>query len=409
MSKKTMCFIFLLILALFISGCNGGKEDEINWQVYANEYYEVKYPEGWDVIAFNNSVTFSKGEANDIWDVSVKPVGVDGKEGFHEDIKKSKEESEKAGDVIEEILETEIGGQPAYKVKVTNSEFEAKGYFISIYKNNVAFDFAFTAMEEDYYDDINYIEEMVDSLKIKEFATYHGDIKEFIAENGKAIDTYNLNDFSAFNLLYDDLEENTIFLTGEHHGVADNSVLDLKFLNYLVKEAGVKYYLAETSFSNAQLINRYLKTGDESFLDELFESQVGTFAGNENEFNKWKELYKLNKTLPKEDRIKVVGVDIEHQFENGVRYMYSLIDKENVPSEIESEINELIDIYESERYDYWSVHRTISNIRESLNSKKDIYEEFLGEELFEFKLVNENIYTLRRFNDTEGAKPPGQA
>lgn len=104
-----------------------------------------------------------------------------------------------------------------------------------------------------------------------------------------------------------------VFLLGENHGFANAQKLDLILLKHLNKKVGLKYYIAEMDSLRAKNLNTYLE-GDES-EDELLKQvvlDIGLRIPQQSSielFEKWKQIYIYNKTLPDSLKIKVIGID----------------------------------------------------------------------------------------------------
>ena len=82
----------------------------------------------------------------------------------------------------------------------------------------------------------------------------------------------------------------------------------------------------ELGYSHAYFINKYLDTRDLNILEEMYKSLKGTYEWNKDNYNHWRKLYEYNKTLPVDKRIRVVGVDIEHQIGcNAYRYLVDVL------------------------------------------------------------------------------------
>lgn len=129
----------------------------------------------------------------------------------------------------------------------------------------------------------------------------------------------------ALSLMDKDLKDNDIFLIGENHGVKSNIELKTMFLKYFKEKTNFKYYICELPYSMTYFLNKYLETGNLNILKDIYKPIAGTYAWNRDEYNFWKFLYEYNKGFPKEDRIILLGIDIEHQSENAFRFMeYSL-------------------------------------------------------------------------------------
>jgi erythromycin esterase-like protein len=81
----------------------------------------------------------------------------------------------------------------------------------------------------------------------------------FLAKNSQPL---NLADPGRFDAGPLDLIGKRVFLLGEEHNVAINNDLDLALVRYLHKAAAVRVYLAELSYAEGCLINRYFETGE---------------------------------------------------------------------------------------------------------------------------------------------------
>lgn len=203
----------------------------------------------------------------------------------------------------------------------------------------------------------------------------------WLKENHGKLNVKDINDFSGLEILDDEIEGNKIILLGEIHGVAANQKLEEKLIRYIKEKTNFKYLLVEDSYSGAYFINKYLETGDIKILEKLFKSLKGTYAYTEDNYRLFKELYEYNQSLPKKDRIMLVGVDIEHQPTISFDYIKDILPKEEAPEEIETIINDL-------RHKSWVNY---NDILESLNNNREIYIEYLDENYLGFNLVIENL------------------
>lgn len=103
---------------------------------------------------------------------------------------------------------------------------------------------------------------------------------------------------------------NQFFMFGFVHGSEKPQAMDLALLKQL-HQNGVRYYAPEMSYSLAFIFSQYLKTGDENFLNygmDAYASRVQQDASVQFK-NKWRALYEYNKTLPKQEQIKLLGFD----------------------------------------------------------------------------------------------------
>lgn len=225
-------------------------------------------------------------------------------------------------------------------------------------------------------------------------------IDKYLSKNYSKLVLDSNEDFSSFKLLDKDLKKNEVFLTGEIHGTTMNTELELSFLKYLKEKANIKYYLSELSYSDAYFLNKYLDTGDENILKELFEELKDTPGCTKETYNKWIKVYEFNKTLPNDKKIKVIGIDIEHQENIAIHCMYSLIPKNEPPEKIKPLIKKLQDAYENNGVTAKFAKYFSLNLKKDINENYDIYKEYLGEKFFDFSLINDNLCTsFKAYND----------
>jgi hypothetical protein len=112
--------------------------------------------------------------------------------------------------------------------------------------------------------------------------------------------------------IFDDaFYSNQIFLVSESHGYMKPHQLDLELFKMINRKTGLRYYLAEIDFSQAYYLNKYLNTGKEEFLKNMYQQWYNQQAqwGNKTGFEKWRSIYAYNKTLPKNKKIIVLGLD----------------------------------------------------------------------------------------------------
>ncbi len=130
-----------------------------------------------------------------------------------------------------------------------------------------------------------------------------------------------------FTIFDDSFYNNQLFLVSESHGYAKPHELDAELFKQINKKNGVRYYLAEVDFSQAHYLNEYLNTGDETSLKAIYQNwfdermQWGCKAG----FEKWKNLYQYNLTLPKGKKIIVLGLDNAQNLNRNVQLLNEIL------------------------------------------------------------------------------------
>lgn len=232
-------------------------------------------------------------------------------------------------------------------------------------------------------------------LKIKNYGDLmllDSEIQKYLKMNHIKVYIEKDYEFLDLSIIDDDLKGKEIFLTGENHGVKANEKLRIKFLKYFKEKTDFKYYLCELPYSISYFLNIYLETGDIEILKEIYKPLKGTDAWNRDDFNHWIKLYEFNRSLPKNRRIKVIGVDIEHQPENAFRFMKYILPKGDIPMEIRKMIGEIKSILNND------INISDNNIEEfslklnrDLEDKEYTYRKYLGKDYFRFKFVNKNL------------------
>ncbi|QVK16945.1 hypothetical protein KHQ81_08535 [Mycoplasmatota bacterium] len=134
-----------------------------------------------------------------------------------------------------------------------------------------------------------------------------------------------------------DLLSNKAFIVSELHGFKQNSKIKYDFLTYLNEEKNITIHLAEISFSSGYLLNEYLKTGDEDLLNQIFSFYKGSTFCTQEEYQFYQKLYHYNKNLNEHEKIRILGIDIEHSLDSAI-YFFNYYMKEDI-KDIDSIIN----------------------------------------------------------------------
>ncbi|CCQ92807.1 hypothetical protein CULT_110045 [[Clostridium] ultunense Esp] len=236
-------------------------------------------------------------------------------------------------------------------------------------------------------------------------------LERYLKNNYSRISNGENGDKLGLSIIEGDLRNKEIFLTGENHGVKANAELRMKFLKYIKEKTDFRYYLCEIPYSMAYFLNLYLEIGNEDILKEVYISLKGTDAWNKDDYEHWKEVYEFNKGLPKEKRITIVGIDIEHQPENAFKFMDYCISSQYIFKEME-EIANYINLINKRNVNISSheLIRFCEKLVDELVSKEDLYKTLLGENFYGFKHVNRNllnmleVYSSNNFNGVRDKK-----
>ena len=227
-------------------------------------------------------------------------------------------------------------------------------------------------------------EEIIELLSIQDYFTTESTPLDFDADHYP----------KELSMLDPELETKDIFLTGEVHGVAANSVLKLDFFKYFKETTDFKYYLCETSHSCAYFINQYLETGDKIYLDNVYRRASITYQGSKENYDFWLEVYEYNKALNENQKINVVGIDIEHDYITSFRFLTTILPDKEIPDEIKASIDlvlETKELLESSFQNDYKAPKNSKIILDDIDVNRTVYMDYLGEDFIYFELVLENV------------------
>lgn len=212
----------------------------------------------------------------------------------------------------------------------------------------------------------------------------------YLKDNSRNLN-FTGNQLKGLDLLSDSISGKKLFITAESHGVSVNQKLEFEFLKYFKEKANINYYLQETAFSTSMLLNKYLETGNEDILKQVFKPLEGTFAWTKEKYNLWKNIYRFNQSLPERERIIVLGFDIEHQLENAFWYLNTIIPEKEVPKDIKPYILRIKSIHQNKEYDNREIKDFVHKLKNNIDKNEKIYQDFFDQDFFGFQLVNNNV------------------
>jgi len=213
---------------------------------------------------------------------------------------------------------------------------------------------------------------------------------EYLKRNYSDLNLENEDDFSGLEILSEDIKNKKIIFTGEHHNLAQNSVVKLKLLKFLQKEIGVNCLLYEGGYDDSYFLNKYLESGDETILKNYFEIYKNHKSNTEENYNDFIEIYKFNQTLPKEKRIKVVGTDIQSQAT--YEYIIDVVkDEDKLTDELKTLINELKDFNYYQKVRFKSLLNILNKLNKDIEINEEKYKDIFKEDFKGFKFVIRNI------------------
>lgn len=221
--------------------------------------------------------------------------------------------------------------------------------------------------------------------------TYENE-QDYLSKNNKKLDLSDVDDFSGLDILYKDLKYKKIVLAGEIHHLDKNHLIEFKLLKYLQDKIGVNYYLAELGYSMTHFINKYLESGDEEYLNIIFKCFENKRIDNENFQKTFKKVYKLNQTLPEDEQIRYVGIDLEPTPEMTNRYIKDVLaDEIMMTDDLKTLINELEKPSYNSENQLNSTKDASLKVLEDIKENEEVYKKMLQEEFEGFNHVIQNI------------------
>ena len=152
--------------------------------------------------------------------------------------------------------------------------------------------------------------------------------EEYLKKN---VNLIGLEEYAGENFKYLDDEEGVrVFFSGETHGFEENYRLRIQLIRYFYEEHGVRRYLGELGYSSGYFLNKYLETGEEKYLELVNYSLEGSHDFSVEDYEFWKELYNYNRTLPEGEKIKIYGLDMEHQYWIPLLAVHDILEKVSV-------------------------------------------------------------------------------
>lgn len=178
----------------------------------------------------------------------------------------------------------------------------------------------------------------------------------------------NTNEFSAFD---DHFEGKEMILLGENHATQYNEVIDTKLFQYLYHRHGVRVYLGETSIGMGYFINSYINSGFDGTLQYIMANYSGSFSETLHNRARLVRLKDFNLSLPENDRITYMGIDVEHQVTIGFRVFKMLIPKPSIDAPHPNDIADLIqEMYNTRYTSYLEVINAAPYFHEKLTSSQ---------------------------------------
>lgn len=199
----------------------------------------------------------------------------------------------------------------------------------------------------------------------------------YLAENNQSLDLENMD----LSFLGADLDCQ-VFLSGaQWHGTTANYDLHYAMLTALHKQAGVRYMLLDSGYATARVYNDYLQTGNPQLLKMGLDGiRFSNSSSNEHRLF-WEKLYQYNQGLSPDDKILVIGLDVEFQIGTAINYLYFISD------------NQLGNYYPVTEYLGYTeaLDRYVTGLKAKYQEEPELFENIFGDNLHDFECVLQNL------------------
>lgn len=170
-----------------------------------------------------------------------------------------------------------------------------------------------------------------------------------------------------------------VFLASEIHHKKGNYELRLNLIRELHRIGKLDLFLLEGGYSYGLLVNTYLTTGNSELLDLI--------SYNEEQESFYRELYKFNNSIDKEQRIKAVGIDVEGNAYITIKWLEQIIPENKPPEELADAVRKLKQISDQGFYEKNEVEKCLSYLFECFSAYPDQARFYLRDQYDDFNKV----------------------
>jgi hypothetical protein len=170
-------------------------------------------------------------------------------------------------------------------------------------------------------------------------------MQSYLLKNSAQIDTSTIAGFSVLDKAARDYN---VFFAGEAHYQRGNSELEIALFKYFHTYGDVRILLIEQGYSYGLLVNWYLQTGDEKYLDKI------SYPGNDSEKQSFfSSLYEFYASLPADEKFIAVGLDYEKSLDQAMFVLDSLLPSSAAPDSIRTNCDSIARFAASADGEYW--------------------------------------------------------
>lgn len=187
-----------------------------------------------------------------------------------------------------------------------------------------------------------------------------------------------------------DFENYNVYLLGENHAIDKNADMKLNFIKFLYKNYGVRYIIDESGYCDTIMLNRFLQTGDTSILEKIIESFKRTFSYTKENYDFYIKLYEFNQSLPENEKIVIVGIDVQHNWKNGLNVIKLLTDESKEMPDI---VKSVFDTINKEGLN----HDEMKSVLDIVDKNEFQFKQYFGENYLDFYFGIRSIWQSMEF------------
>ncbi len=226
----------------------------------------------------------------------------------------------------------------------------------------------------------------------------------YIKKNSRDLKLNDIDDNSDLDLIWKNIKDKSIIFTNKYYAVKEDSYIQYKFINYLMDNWDLKYFLVEWGHASGIILNKYLQSGDEKLLDDILQWEPIEMRNTEEAREFMKKLYLKNKSLPEDKKLTIVGLDIAEEQGGVIYYFKDILEKyKEIPKEQLDKMKNVLKYSELE----WTIGRksseflkSLEDLDKDLEENENIYVKYLGSEgVFDLKLIVNNLKNNSGINE----------
>lgn len=158
--------------------------------------------------------------------------------------------------------------------------------------------------------------------------------EDYLEQHVTILDLQDEPTSAVFDLsVFGDMGSYRVFLAGGAHGRVKNYEIKKALITTLHEQAQMNDVLLEFGVGAGMILDRYLETGDEDLLSLFMAQARGTATGCVEEEEFWHWLRAYNMQFGEAERIRVHGMDVDHQTYLALWVLQNLVEADDATSD----------------------------------------------------------------------------